>query len=44
MKVYVWRQWPAGIMALVLAACMVGYAVLYPTTAGAYATDRPLPI
>ncbi len=44
MKVYVWRQLPAGIMALVLAACMMGYAVLYPATAGAYATDRPLPI
>ena len=44
MKMMVWRQWPAGITAFVLAVCMVGYVALYPSTAGAYATDKPLPI
>jgi polysaccharide deacetylase family sporulation protein PdaB len=44
MKIVVWRQWPAGLTALVLAICMAGYVAMYPSAAWAYATEKPLPI
>lgn len=39
-----WRPKRASILAAALAVCMAGYAAAYPTLAGAYATDRQLPI
>ena len=44
MKVYVWKRSAAPLIGCVLAACLVSYLLLYPSTAWAYATDRPLPI
>ena len=44
MRVIVWKQRAAGLLAGVLAVCMAAYVVLWPATAGAYATDRQLPI
>ncbi len=39
------RKRPAAAMAAgILAVCMAAYVILWPATAGAYATDRQLPI
>ncbi len=44
MKIIVLKQKAAGILAGILALCAVSYTVAYPTTAGAYQTNRQLPI
>jgi len=44
MKIVVWKQKTAGILAGILALCAVGYTAAYTTTAGAYQSDRQLPI
>jgi len=44
MKIRVWKRSVPGIAACVFALCLVGYALAYSSFAGAYATDRQLPI
>lgn len=42
MKIIIWKKKAAALLAAALAAGIAGYAASYP--AGAYATDRQLPI
>lgn len=45
MKIITWKpKKRAALLAAVLALCMAGYVAAWPSLAGAYATDRPLPI
>jgi polysaccharide deacetylase family sporulation protein PdaB len=44
MRIFVWKPKAAGILAGILALCAIGYMIAYPATAGAYQTDRQLPI
>ncbi|MCI2056479.1 MAG: polysaccharide deacetylase family protein [Oscillibacter sp.] len=44
MKILIWKHRSVSLAALVMAIAMVGYIVAYPSFAGAYAADRPLPI
>ena len=44
MKIITWKPKRTALLALVLAAAMIGYIAAYPSMAGAYATDKPLPI
>lgn len=45
LKIILWKRRPPALLALVLAVCMAGYVLAYPSVfAGAYAADRPLPI
>jgi len=43
MKIIAWKPKRIGLVAALLALCMAGYIVAYPS-ADAYAADRPLPI
>jgi len=43
MKIIAWKPKKIGLVAALLALCMVGYIAAYPS-ADAYAADRPLPI
>ena len=44
MKIIVIKEKAQSILCSLLALCMVGYVVAYPSIAQAYATDRQLPI
>lgn len=45
MKIITWKpKKRAALLAAVLALCVAGYVAAWPSLAGAYATDRPLPI
>ena len=44
MKIITWKPKRTALLALALAAAMIGYIAAYPSMAGAYATDKPLPI
>ena len=44
MKIITWKPGKTALLGLALAVCLAGYAALWPSTAGAYATDKPLPI
>ncbi len=43
MRIIAWKPKKTGLLAGLLAVCMVAYLAAYPS-ADAYATDRPLPI
>ena len=44
MKIITWKPKRTALLAMALAAAMIGYIAAYPSMAGAYATDKPLPI
>lgn len=44
MKIITWKPKKTALPAMALAAAMIGYIAAYPSMAGAYATDKPLPI
>lgn len=44
MKIIVFKQKALSILCSILALCMVGYVIAYPSIAEAYATNRQLPI
>ena len=44
MKIITWKPKKTALLAVALAAAMIGYIAAYPSMAGAYATDKPLPI
>ena len=44
MKIFVWKQSRTVWFSCFAAVCMLVYILTYSTLAGAYATDRPLPI
>lgn len=44
MKLLLCRKTAAPLLAAALALCLAGYLLAYPSLAGAYAADRPLPI
>lgn len=44
MKIIVWKPKKLSFVTVVLALYMIGYVIAYPSAAGAYAADRPLPI
>lgn len=43
-KIVLFRRKTLAVLACILAAAAIFYAVSYPSTVGAYATDRQLPI
>lgn len=43
-KIITWKPKKAAFLAGLLALCMAAYTAAYPSIAGAYATNRPLPI
>ena len=44
MKIIVWKRKKLSLLAGALALGLLCYAAVYPFAAGAYATDRPLPV
>ena len=44
MKIITWKPKKTALLAVALAVAMIGYIAAYPSMAGAYATDKPLPI
>ena len=44
MKIITGKSRKTALLAMALAVAMIGYIAAYPSMAGAYATDKPLPI